>query len=118
MTYYVLTGLALATITIFIRSVFRMIELNGGFHSALANNEVDFMVLEGAMMVIAVLCLTALHPGVCFDGMWDQTKWSFKGTKNNLDNTNNNTMMSLANLNNKDGNMSRDSQFTRDSRLT
>jgi hypothetical protein len=119
MIYYVLPGLALATITIFARSVFRMIELNGGFHSALANNEVDFMVLEGAMIVIAILCLTALHPGVCFDGMWDQTKWSFKGTKNNNTNdTTNNTMVNLANLNNKDGNMSRDSQFTRDSRFT
>ncbi|OOF89857.1 hypothetical protein ASPCADRAFT_519604 [Aspergillus carbonarius ITEM 5010] len=66
-----------ATLAIFIRSVFRVAELKGGFHSALANDEVDFMILEGAMIVIAILSLTALHPGVCFDGLWDQTKWNF-----------------------------------------
>ncbi|KAJ5778801.1 sphingoid long-chain base transporter RSB1 [Penicillium odoratum] len=73
-----LTGLFLATITIFIRSVFRVAELNGGFHSSLANNEILFMILEGAMIVIAILCLTVLHPGVCFDGQWNQTKWKFR----------------------------------------
>jgi hypothetical protein len=28
------------------------------------------MVLEGAMVAIACLCLTILHPGVCFKGEW------------------------------------------------
>ncbi|PWY94487.1 RTA1-domain-containing protein [Aspergillus sclerotioniger CBS 115572] len=74
-----LGGLVLATLTIFIRSVFRVAELKGGFHSALANDEVDFMILEGAMIVIAIITLTVLHPGVCFDGLWDQTKWKFRG---------------------------------------
>ncbi|KAJ5930485.1 RTA1-domain-containing protein [Penicillium verhagenii] len=72
-----LGGLALATVTIFVRSVFRVAELKGGFHSSLANNEVLFMILEGAMIAIAISCLTVLHPGVCFDGQWDQTKWKF-----------------------------------------
>jgi hypothetical protein len=70
-------GLALATITIFVRSVFRVAELKGGFHSALANDQVLFMVLEGAMIVIAILCLTVLHPGVCFGGLWNQTTWTW-----------------------------------------
>ncbi|KAJ5918289.1 RTA1-domain-containing protein [Penicillium verhagenii] len=72
-----LGGLALATVTIFVRSVFRVAELKGGFHSSLANNQVLFMILEGAMIAIAITCLTVLHPGVCFDGQWDQTKWKF-----------------------------------------
>ncbi|CAI7661537.1 uncharacterized protein N7487_010811 [Penicillium crustosum] len=72
-----LAGLALATVTIFVRSVFRVAELQGGFHSSLANNEVVFMILEGAMLTIALLCLTILHPGICFNGQWDNTKWSF-----------------------------------------
>ncbi|GJP97234.1 hypothetical protein CBS115989_6515 [Aspergillus niger] len=72
----ILGGLSLATVTIFIRSVFRVAELKGGFHSRLANDEVDFMVLEGAMIVLATLALTVLHPGFCFDGLWKQTKWS------------------------------------------
>ena len=71
-------GLAIATLAIFTRSIFRVAELNGGFHSALANNEVAFMVLEGVMLVIALLALTILHPGICFDGQWNKTKWSFR----------------------------------------
>ncbi|PYH70661.1 RTA1 domain-containing protein [Aspergillus vadensis CBS 113365] len=79
-----LGGLSLATITIFIRSVFRVAELKGGFHSKLANDEVKFMVLEGAMIVLATSALTVLHPGLCFGGLWKETKWSrslvlFKG---------------------------------------
>jgi hypothetical protein len=63
-------GLCVATLTIFIRSCFRVAELSGGFYGPLANNEVSFMVLEGAMVATACLCLTILHPGVCFKGEW------------------------------------------------
>ncbi|CAI7601598.1 unnamed protein product [Penicillium viridicatum] len=73
-----LAGLALATLTIFVRSVFRVAELQGGFQSSLANNEVVFMILEGAMLAIALLCLTTLHPGICFNGQWNNTTWSFR----------------------------------------
>ncbi|RAH70547.1 RTA1 domain-containing protein [Aspergillus aculeatinus CBS 121060] len=76
-----LAGLALATVTIFVRSVFRVAELKGGFHSSLANNEVLFMTLEGAMIAIAVISLTVLHPGFCFDGLWNQTRWSFRQSR-------------------------------------
>jgi hypothetical protein len=50
-------------------------ELREGFDGPLANDEVTFMILEGAMMVIATLCLTVSHPGYCFGGYWDQTSW-------------------------------------------
>ncbi|KAJ5216412.1 RTA1-domain-containing protein [Penicillium cinerascens] len=76
-----LASLILATITIFVRSVFRVAELKGGFHSSLANDEVLFMILEGAMIVIATLCLTVFHPGVCFDGQWGETKWTFRQSR-------------------------------------
>lgn len=65
-----LIGLSVATLTIFIRSCFRVAELSSGFHGSLANNEVSFMILEGAMVVTACLVLTILHPGVCFQGEW------------------------------------------------
>ncbi|EPS27737.1 hypothetical protein PDE_02681 [Penicillium oxalicum 114-2] len=73
-----LGALAIATVTIFVRSAFRVAELNGGFHSALANDQVLFMILEGAMIAIATICMTVLHPGICFKGLWDATKWSFR----------------------------------------
>ncbi|KAL4936167.1 RTA-like protein [Aspergillus oleicola] len=61
----------LATICIYIRSVFRVAELSGGFDSHLANDEVTFMVLEGAMISIAAVALSTWgHPGIGFQGNW------------------------------------------------
>jgi hypothetical protein len=39
-------------------------ELNGGYNSDLANDEVTFMILEGAMVSITCLYLTIMHPGM------------------------------------------------------
>ena len=80
-----LCGLSLATLCIFVRSVFRVAELSGGFHGPLANNEVSFMILEGAMLVIATSCLTFLHPGVAFQGFWQDANFSFRTRKGDLE---------------------------------
>jgi hypothetical protein len=45
-------------------------ELESGFGGALANNELVFMILEGPMIMIAVVVLTAFHPGFCLGGLW------------------------------------------------
>ncbi|KAH8819805.1 RTA1 like protein-domain-containing protein [Xylogone sp. PMI_703] len=74
-----LIGLCVATLCIFVRSVFRVAELSEGFRGALANDEVTFMILEGAMIVIATSCLTFLHPGVAFRGIWSQVNFTFRG---------------------------------------
>lgn len=76
-----LCGLALATLTIFVRSIFRVAELKGGFHGSLANNQVSFMILEGAMVTIASACLTFLHPGVAFQGFWSAADFKFRKGK-------------------------------------
>ncbi len=73
-----LIGLSVATFTIFVRSTFRVAELSGGFHGPLANDQVSFMILEGAMIVIACLCLTCLHPGVTFQGAWHEADFNFR----------------------------------------
>ncbi|MCJ1316820.1 hypothetical protein MMC15_002141 [Xylographa vitiligo] len=65
-----LYALGLATLAIYIRSCFRVAELQGGFNGALANEEVPFMILEGAMVVIASISLTAAHPGLIFGKSW------------------------------------------------
>jgi hypothetical protein len=80
-----LGGLSLATLTIAIRSCFRVAELSGGFHGSLANNQSTFMVLEGAMIGIASLCLTALHPGVAFRGTWADADFNFFRSKKQFD---------------------------------
>ncbi|KAL4744120.1 RTA1-domain-containing protein [Aspergillus similis] len=66
----------LATLCIYIRSVFRVAELSGGFNSHLANDEVAFMVLEGAMISIAAIALSAWgHPGIGFQGRWSDLNY-------------------------------------------
>ncbi|KAH7356874.1 RTA1 like protein-domain-containing protein [Rhexocercosporidium sp. MPI-PUGE-AT-0058] len=78
-----LIGLAVATITIFIRSVYRIAELSGGFNSHLfTDDEVSFMILEGVMIIIACFCLTVFHPAVCFQGVWHETNFVFRTSKN------------------------------------
>jgi hypothetical protein len=67
---YFIWALGVATICIFIRSVFRVAELSNGFHGPLDNQEGTYMVLEGVMIIIASTSLTVFHPGPCFGGRW------------------------------------------------
>lgn len=72
-------ALALATICIFVRSVFRVAELSAGFGGKLANDEVTYMILEGAMIVIASVTLTIMHPGIGFGKVaWEEGDWHFR----------------------------------------
>ncbi|SMQ50064.1 unnamed protein product [Zymoseptoria tritici ST99CH_3D7] len=76
-----LVGLAVATVTIFIRCVFRVAELSSGFHGELFNDEAAFMVLEGPMIIIACICLTIFHPGLIFRNTLADTNWSLRRKK-------------------------------------
>ncbi|KAI9837863.1 MAG: hypothetical protein M1838_004729 [Thelocarpon superellum] len=76
-----LYALALAVTCIIVRSVFRVAELSQGFDGQLANEEVTFMLLEGTMVIIATICLTVFHPGICFKGQWEEAYWSVRGTR-------------------------------------
>ena len=76
-----LGSLLLATVAILIRSIFRAAELWGGFSGSLWNDETDFLILDGAMIGLASICLTALHPGVAFGGQWFAANWNFRSGK-------------------------------------
>jgi hypothetical protein len=67
-----LLGLAIAILTIFTRSIFRVAELKGGFDSSLANDEVALMVLESTMVAIACISMTAAHPAVAMGHRWKE----------------------------------------------
>jgi len=74
-----LCGLVVAVVTIFARSVYRCVELSGGFNGTLfVSDEVVFMILEGTMIAIACITLTALHPVVCFQGSWHEADFKFR----------------------------------------
>jgi hypothetical protein len=79
------TALILATIFILTRSVFRVAELSKGFGSRLANEEIPFMVLEGAMIVLATGLMTIYHPGSAFGAVWPNAGWTWKNGKKNTD---------------------------------
>jgi hypothetical protein len=64
------TALGVSTLFVFIRCCYRVAELQAGFGGALANNEAVFEVLEGPMIMVAVIALSVFHPGFCFGGMW------------------------------------------------
>ena len=80
-------GLAVATLTLFIRSTFRVAELSGGFDGSLANNQVSFMILEGAMVTIAAGCLTFLHPGLVYKDSWSAANFHFRKSKGKSEKT-------------------------------
>ena len=84
LTCYVPSALALATLCIFIRSCFRVAELRGGFNGALANQQVTFMILEGAMIVIACIALTMAHPGLVFGKAYKAVKTNTSGNEVDL----------------------------------
>lgn len=69
-------ALAAAVALIFIRSVYRVAELQQGFNGPIANNQVSFMVLEGPMIFLAVLAMTILHPGIAFGYNLHSAAWS------------------------------------------
>ncbi len=61
-----LVALCLATICIFIRSVYRVAELGEGWEGHLIKTQHLFIWLEGFMVILAVLSLNLFHPGFCF----------------------------------------------------
>jgi hypothetical protein len=59
-------GILIAYMGIFVRCVYRIPELSGGWKSELMRNEPEFIALEGVMITISVLTMTIFHPGFCF----------------------------------------------------
>ena len=48
----------------------------------MANDEISYMILEGAMIIIASLALTIMHPGIDFGRVaWVEGDWQFRSRK-------------------------------------
>ncbi|KAL8708410.1 MAG: hypothetical protein Q9220_006700 [cf. Caloplaca sp. 1 TL-2023] len=67
-----IAGLITAYFTILIRCIYRIAELAGGWGNSIMQNEGEFIGLEGVVIVIAVACQTAFHPGYCFPQMYNR----------------------------------------------
>lgn len=62
---FFLGALAVSTVCIFWRSVFRVAELSGGWTGPLMERQDLFIGFEGVMIAVAVLGLNFFHPGLC-----------------------------------------------------
>ncbi|KAJ7278443.1 RTA1-like protein [Mycena rebaudengoi] len=56
-------GLVFSTTCLFIRSVYRTIELTDGWTGRIIHTELYFNVLDGAMVTLAIFTMNAAHPG-------------------------------------------------------
>jgi hypothetical protein len=59
-------GFVAAFVFIFIRCVFRIVEMAGGWRNDIMKNETAFIVLDGCMVCMATIMQTIFHPGYCF----------------------------------------------------
>lgn len=78
-------GLFLAYLTIITRCVFRIGEMAKGWGNPIMQAQADFIALDGVMMTIATLCLTAFHPGLVFPEMQMHGKTSPIGEFSNAE---------------------------------
>ncbi|KAF3924376.1 hypothetical protein AA313_de0203210 [Arthrobotrys entomopaga] len=61
-----LMGLGVACLVLYVRSIYRIVELSGGYTGHLARDETAFCVLEGVMIVILAYSTGIFHPGIGF----------------------------------------------------
>lgn len=66
MLKYFLAAVSVAVLLVFIRSVYRLIELAEGWSSDLAVDEIYFMILEALMISAASCLMTVFHPGFAY----------------------------------------------------
>ncbi|KAI1616118.1 RTA1 like protein-domain-containing protein [Exophiala viscosa] len=59
-------GFTLAFTAIFIRCVYRIVEMAGGWGNPIMQSQTPFIVLDGCMVTFATLMQTIFHPGWCF----------------------------------------------------
>ncbi|KAJ7491441.1 RTA1 like protein-domain-containing protein [Mycena galericulata] len=59
-----LAAVAFSTTTLFIRSVYRIIELASGWEGRIIHTERYFDVLDGGMVVLAIFTVNIAHPGL------------------------------------------------------
>ncbi|PPQ73629.1 hypothetical protein CVT26_010620 [Gymnopilus dilepis] len=57
-------ALSFSTLVLFIRAIYRTIELADGWNGRIISNETYFNVLDGAMVVLAMYTMNFINPGV------------------------------------------------------
>jgi hypothetical protein len=63
---YFPAAMVVAAIMVFVRSVYRVVELAQGWDGHLITTEIYFMLLDGLMMSLAIVIFIPFHPGVAY----------------------------------------------------
>ncbi|VDB99988.1 unnamed protein product [Peniophora sp. CBMAI 1063] len=58
-----LLGMCIMTVLLFIRSIYRTVELADGWDGVIINTEWPFDIFDGAMITLAMITLNVIHPG-------------------------------------------------------
>ena len=59
-------GIGTASLAIYVRCIYRIAELAGGWANSVMRSQTGFIAADGVMCVIAVSALTICHPGIFF----------------------------------------------------
>ncbi|KAK3321808.1 RTA1 like protein-domain-containing protein [Apodospora peruviana] len=78
---FFLYAFSVATVAMVARCGYRVAELSEGFNGAIWGNEIEFMVLEGALISICVILMTGAHPGWCFSRRFKEAGYAMKNLK-------------------------------------
>ncbi|KAJ7664116.1 RTA1-like protein [Mycena rosella] len=73
-----IAALAFSTLVLFIRSIYRIIELATGWNGRIIHTEVYFNVLDGGMVVLALFTINFAHPGRLLRSTYDATAYEAK----------------------------------------
>ena len=80
---YFCGAIVAAYTTILIRCAYRIPELLGGWGGELMRIEIEFVILEGVMIVLTVTAMTIFHPGLCFPALGNTMGKKAKYAKTN-----------------------------------
>ncbi|KAJ7493862.1 hypothetical protein FB451DRAFT_1388005 [Mycena latifolia] len=58
-----IAAMAFSTLILFIRAIYRIIELATGWHGRIIETEVYFNVLDGGMVILAIFAINFFHSG-------------------------------------------------------
>ncbi|KUL88420.1 hypothetical protein ZTR_05412 [Talaromyces verruculosus] len=76
---------AVATfVLIFVRCVYRVVELAGGWNNSLQREEVPFIILESGMITIAVFAFAICHPGYAFKDVFGALRASSSASSEDI----------------------------------
>ncbi|KAJ6571290.1 RTA1-domain-containing protein [Mycena capillaripes] len=69
-------ALAFSTFVLFVRSIYRIIELATGWHGKVIQTEIYFNIFDGAMVVLAIYTINIAHPGLLMGSVRNEQRYS------------------------------------------